>query len=62
MWQALYSKVWHDEKGATMIEYSIMVVVVALAIVLMVPDLRTLIADIFSIVGSGMDSSLQTNS
>jgi Flp pilus assembly pilin Flp len=47
-----------EAKGATMIEYGIMLVVVALAILLLVPDLRSLVTQIFSSIASGMDSGL----
>ena len=47
-----------DERGATMIEYAIMVVLVALAVLLLTPDLRSTVVQIFSTVASGMGSGL----
>jgi Flp pilus assembly pilin Flp len=56
--KALWLRLRHDEKGATMIEYAIMVVLVALAVLLLTPDLRSLVVQIFSTVASGMGSGL----
>jgi Flp pilus assembly pilin Flp len=56
--KALWLRLRRDEKGATMIEYAIMVVLVALAVLLLTPELRSLVVQIFSSVASGMGSGL----
>jgi len=55
-WNKLQTKIG-DEEGQTAVEYTLLLALVALAIILAQPDLRDIIKKIFTAISSGLTSA-----
>lgn len=51
----LKNKLTREEEGQTVIEYALLLVLIALAILAASPDITERIKDIFSVVNSGLE-------
>lgn len=56
--KAQWNELSKSEKGVTIVEYVIMVALVAIAVAFATPNVRTAILNVFSMVNSAIASSL----
>ena len=56
--KSLKSDLENDERGVTAVEYAVMLVIVAIAIITLTPDLRQTIVNVFSTIESELSAGL----